>query len=403
MTTPEERRTVGGALRRLRTAAGLDSIQLGARSKVSASHIRSVENGYKTLTKAFAKALDDALDAGGVLTDLATTGDPMRRRILLHSIALVTSAPVVTIDAAAPSLGTPDIEVLATMTVSLRGLDNRLGGGAVRDMTARYLTSEARPLLAARMSDRVASRLLSSLAELAQLAGWTCYDSGLHGAAQRHLHQAHTWAAAAKDLPLAAELLAALAHQAAFLGKGTEAVHLAEEALRTAEAAAVPALAAEAAALAAHGYAVNGDSIRCARALLAAEHHLDRADRTGDPTWIGYMGPAYLAALRGHALLALGDPAAVGSAEASLDMDDAYVRGKAFNLALLASSLTRAGRPEEAAAKGRAALTLASDLRSARAEEYLRRVAVGLTAYRDVPAAAELIADISQRLTPQAI
>lgn len=402
MTTHDERRTVGGALRRLRAAAGLDTIQLGRLANVSSSHIRNVENGSKTLTRAFAEPLDAALSAGGVLTDLATTGDPMRRRTLLHSISLMTLGPALTATPGA-RVGEPDIEVLRTMAATLRGLDNRLGGGAVRDVAARYLATEARPLLSGTMTTNIRRQLLSVLAELAHLAGWTAYDTGMHGPAHTYLTQAREWADEARDLPLAAELLAALAHQAAYLGKGDEAVTLAEQALQTAEQAGVAALAAEAAVMAAHGYGLRGDGPRAARMMLAAEHHLDRADRTTDPAWIGYMGPAYLAALRGHALLALGDPAAVASAEDSLDMDTSYVRGEVFNLLLLACALANSGRPDEAAARGRAALTLAAGLRSARVEEYLRRLALALTPYAGVPAAADLVDDIASRLSSEPV
>ena len=53
---------------------------------------------------------------------------------------------------------------------------------------------------------------------LTRLAGWTAYDTGAHGLAQRYLFQAFRLAKAAGDKPLCGRILAGMSHQANFLG-----------------------------------------------------------------------------------------------------------------------------------------------------------------------------------------
>jgi hypothetical protein len=81
-------------------------------------------------------------------------------------------------------------------------------------------------------------------------------------------------------------------------------------------------------------------------------------------------------------------------------MADGYNRGRMFNLALLATALFDAGQADEAVATGREALAVAERISSARADEYLRRIAVRLVPFRDEPAAAELMTGIAERLAP---
>jgi hypothetical protein len=94
--------------------------------------------------------------------------------------------------------------------------------------------------------------------------------------------------------------------------------------------------------------------------LARAERELDRADRGQDPQWIGYFDGAYLSAKFGHCFAALerGDLAQRFAAK-SLEMDSRYVRGRQFNLALLATAYVQAGDVEQAATVGIEAVKVA--------------------------------------------
>ncbi|MEV0729561.1 helix-turn-helix domain-containing protein [Polymorphospora sp. NPDC050346] len=284
-------------------------------------------------------------------------------------------------------VGMPDVEMVRQITAVYRTLDNQYGGGHVRDSVVRFLDGEVAVLLRGRYDARTGSSLLSAAAETTQLAGWASYDVGLNGLAQRYMVQALRLAAAAGDRALGAEILAAMSHQAAYLGAAAEAVDLARAAGQSAANVGVEAIVAESAVLEAQGYAAGDDETACAAALDRAERALDRADRTGDPHWIGYFDEAYLAAKFGHCFAALGrGDLAERFALRSLEMDGRhYARGRQFNLVLLAVAHAQAGQLEQASAVGMQAADAAEGLRSARARDYLKDLADRLALHVGLP------------------
>jgi succinate dehydrogenase/fumarate reductase-like Fe-S protein len=68
-------------------------------------------------------------------------------------------------------------------------------------------------------------------------------------------------------------------------------------------------------------------------------------------------------------------------------MDERYIRGKAFNVALLAAGYALQGEVEQACASGREAVDRAVTLHSTRAVTYIRNLLVDLS---DYDGAAEL-------------
>ncbi|MEU0550508.1 helix-turn-helix transcriptional regulator [Micromonospora sp. NPDC005979] len=301
------------------------------------------------------------------------------------------------------TVGQPEIDTIRAMTATYRQLDNQYGGGHARDTVARYLHQEVAPLLTDGRYDHVSGqRLLSAAAELAQLAGWQAYDTAEHGIAQRYLTLALDFAHAAGDDGLGAEILAAMSHQATYLGYTTTGLDLARAAGQTARRAGVPVLTAEAHVMEAHALAKASDERACAAALHQAEQALDRADRSTDPQWLSYFDEAYLSAKFGHCFHALGRHAhAERFATRSLRMDNRYVRGRAFNLALLASVHAQQGQPDRACAIGAEALTLTEQLRSARAVRYVRDLQTQLAAYRRLPAVRHFTGRVDATLGPR--
>ncbi|MFI6785161.1 helix-turn-helix domain-containing protein [Micromonospora sp. NPDC050276] len=286
------------------------------------------------------------------------------------------------------TVGQPEIDTIRAMTATYRQLDNQYGGGHARDTVVRCLHQEVTPLLTdGRYDHGTGQRLLSAAAELAQLAGWQAYDTAEHGIAQRYLTLALDFAHAAGDDGLGAEILAAMSHQATYLGHTTTGLDLARAAGQTARRAGVPVLTAEAHVMEAHALAKANDERACAAALHQAEQALDRADRSTDPQWLSYFDEAYLSARFGHCFHALGrNTHAERFAVRSLRMDNRYVRGRAFNLALLANVHAQQGEPDRACAVGAEALTLTTQLRSARAVRYLRDLQTQLVPHRRLPA-----------------
>ncbi|WBB71988.1 XRE family transcriptional regulator [Micromonospora sp. WMMD1128] len=301
------------------------------------------------------------------------------------------------------AVGQPQIDTIRAMTATYRGLDNQYGGGHARDTVARYLHQEVTPLLTdGRYDHPTGQRLLSAAAELAQLAGWQAYDTAEHGIAQRYLTLALDFAHAAGDNGLGAEILAAMSHQATYLGHTATGLDLARAAGQAARRAGVPVLAAEAHVMEAHALAKARDERACAVALHQAEQALDRADRSTEPHWLSYFDEAYLSAKFGHCFHALGrNTHAERFAVRSLRMDNRYVRGRAFNLALLASIQAQQGEVERACITGAEALSLTTQLRSARAVRYLRDLQTHLAPRRRLPTVRHFTGRVDATLGPR--
>lgn len=275
-------------------------------------------------------------------------------------------------------MGASDVAVLRDLTTAYRRADNRSGGGAVREKLVRTLHHEVAPLLKhGRFDARNGRALATTAAEMTQLAGWMAYDCGLHGLAQRYFVQAHNLAGAASAGALGGEVLAAMAHQAAYVGHPSATVSYARAAGRAGARAGHRHLVAEAAALEAQGHARAGDERAVSHALSRAESELEHADQDNGPEYLSYLDEAYLSAKFGHVFRELGrGPETTRFAARSLDMRPGFERGRVFNLALLAHGHALSGNIEECLAAGSAAVRLGAEIQSVRAVEYLRAVSV---------------------------
>ncbi len=285
-------------------------------------------------------------------------------------------------------VGQADVDAVRTMTSAFRDLDNRVGGGKVRSTVVHYLHTSVAPLLRGSYNEPIGRQLFAATAELTKLAGWAAYDLEEHGLAQRYLIQALRMSRAAGDAGLAAEILAAMSHQATYVGRPGDAVDLARAARIAARSAGLAALESECHMVEAHGHAARSDRALCTSSLNAAERAFARAEPQR-PGWLEYFDGAYMSAKAAHCFRDLGDHARTAKfAEESLKMSDGYLRGRVFNLCLLASA--RADEdPREAARVGSEAVELAAGLESRRSYSYLREVRFRLAPYNDVTEVAE--------------
>jgi hypothetical protein len=338
--------------------------------------------------------------------------DVQRRRFLANAVFTSAALPASALrwltsppaDAPAASglrqVGRADIDAIRDLTHSFREMDNRLGGGKLRTTIVSYLDDHVARLLTTGSYQQETGRLLAAACgELSQLAGWVAYDSDEHGLAQRYLTQALAYARHAGDASLAAEILAAQAHQALYLARPDEAIDLA----RAAQAAAVrhgsATLLTECLVMEAHGHAARDDAHACGVALAQAERTFDRAAREDDPAWLAYFDEAYLAARMAQCFRDLGEAGhSARYARRSLDMDGRYVRGRAFNLSLLATAHAAQGEPEQACVVGRQALDLTVRLTSARSVRYVRDLVRRLRPRAGVPAVRDFTAEVCERL-----
>jgi tetratricopeptide (TPR) repeat protein len=271
-------------------------------------------------------------------------------------------------------IGYSDIMSLREIARTYRQLDNRLGGGQLRAAVVQLLDGQVTPTLRFAVFNETTGRQLASVAaELSQMVGWMAFDGEAHGLAQRYLIQALGLARLAEDDLLAAEILAAMSQQAVYVARADQAIDLARAACAMARRAGSPILATECYVAEAHGHAARNDAWSCSYALLAAERSFTSArDSHDSPEWLTYFDEAYLSARIAHCFRDLGQGRqAADYARRSLEMNGDYVRGRAFNLALLGAALTQQGDAEQAIAAGLKATEIALTLQSQRSVRYI--------------------------------
>lgn len=267
-----------------------------------------------------------------------------------------------------------DATSIRLTTAKLMELDFQLGGGHTRDLLLFYFRSQVLPLFGALPRGGGRRDLFVATAELAQMLGWSAYDAGRHGAAQRYFVHALRLAREADDRLLGARLLSNLSHQANYLGAFSHAVQLA----RAAQAATTnrgPSSATTLAmltAMEARALASLGDAAGSAAALTRAEQAMDRSNPDEDPEWISYFDRAELAGEAAHCFRDLHRPAETGEFSSLALPSGCPPRTRAFINLVSAMAELHAGRLDEAVNGVRHAVALAGSLKSSRYQRYVR-------------------------------
>ena len=286
-------------------------------------------------------------------------------------------------------IGAGDIAAVRAVGDLFRALDHAYGGGHARQALVRYLEHEAEPMLRGSYGEAQGRSLFGSVADLTRLAGWTSYDIGAHGLAQRYFVQALRLSQAAGDRVHGGYVLVTMSRQAVYLGHGREAVQLARVAQQGVGTCAPSVVQALLHAAEARGHGLLGESRACASALARAERLLAGA-RGGDdvPTWARFFDEAQLADEFAHCHRDLQQyRVAAQYAERSLQLRAAsYVRSRLFCRTVLASSRLGLGEVEAACAHGLEVVRGAGEMRSARAAEYVRDFGRRLEPFRDTVA-----------------
>lgn len=282
-----------------------------------------------------------------------------------------------------------DIAALRSVGELFRTLDHAYGGGHARQALVRYLEHEAEPMLRGTYGEVTGRRLFAAAADLTRLAGWTSYDIAAHGLAQRYFVQALRLSQAAGDRAYGSYVLVTMSRQAVYLGHGREAVQLTRVAQQGVGSAAPPVVQALLHCVEARGHGVLGEVRACTASLVRAERALETA-RPGDdvPHWARFFDEAQLADEFGHCYRDLQQyrPAAQ-HAERSLQLRaPAFARSRLFCRVVLATARLGLGELDQACALGAEAALQASEMRSARAVEYVREFERRLEPYRDAAA-----------------
>ena len=284
------------------------------------------------------------------------------------------------------------VEVIAAHVFALRRLDDRHGGGA---LSVRYVTSELRSVIDmveyANYDFATGQRLITIVADLAQLLGWLHFDSSRYGSAERCLLLSVGLCRALKDHDRAANVIGMLSYVSAFAGHGPQAVRLAEAAHAECRSN-DPILRARLLGREATAAAADGDLARFRRCADRAAELLHQR-RDGDrPAFLYYLSTTQLAAETGQALVTLASRSTAnrdrllgtgiqvlsGAVDQMISSDGhdgpAYARSGLLHSTFLARAHLLNGETAEAISTIRASLSLLPMVQSPRGRYYLRRL-----------------------------
>ena len=262
-------------------------------------------------------------------------------------------------------IGISDVEQLEAQTRSLRSVDYQHGGGACRDAVVVRIYW-AQQLLAAEASDSVRARLLSAVADLHNLAGWTSFDSGQVGAAYHHFDRALDFARHDEELTTNIVYRRGRVH----LHHGAPG-----DALAYFQRGAFAPLASSIMFVnEAWAYARQDRSADALRALGRAQDSFSTADRAHVPDWARFHDETDLTAMAGTVHAELGDTrlAIPALLSAIATWGPEMARSGTFCLISLAACHFLDGDLDEGRSVGMRAVSAAEELRSERVWDRMR-------------------------------
>ncbi|MEU4448744.1 tetratricopeptide repeat protein [Actinosynnema sp. NPDC050801] len=304
-------------------------------------------------------------------------------------------------------IGVEDVERLEAETERLREVDYRRGGGACRDAVVASATRSDR-LLDAEVAGAVRRRLLVALADLRNLAGWTCFDTGRDDAATRHWDRALDLAAEAGHHDLEANIHYRVGRLRLHRGERREALEVFSSGLAAARRAGSRRAVAMLHANQAWAHAGLGDRDEAMRLLRLAHDEFARTPSGPAPGWVRFFDESDLCGLTGVVLTELArtvDPSHTSTAIDSLSAavagyPEEMTRSRAFSLVALTVNHLVDRDFDHAAEVGGRALAAATAVNSTRVADRLRPLRHLADRYPGNPHARALSAGIAAFTPP---
>lgn len=269
--------TFAEELARLRSEHGYSQRKLASLAYCSAQAVSFFERGLRDPHPETAEHLDRALNAGGRLIELAA-----RRP---DGLVVVTSDP------RAP-LSLDDVASIYGGIGQLIALDTAQGStGLTARATQAFREAEER-LATVGADPHTRIDAAAAVAELGEVAAWIAYDADDQPTSRQLAHEALSIARAAGDTDMERFLLSHLAMQAAYVGRGAEALAIADRALADEPASA--RVRAMFYVRRARGLAELGDTDAALADLDRARHLLADGLRPTDPAWTWWLHEAEL-------------------------------------------------------------------------------------------------------------
>ncbi|SHG80679.1 helix-turn-helix domain-containing protein [Streptoalloteichus hindustanus] len=369
----------------------------------------SIPRGYMGL------AFTDGATQRLATPDRASKDDVMERRTFLGIVSKIVMGAALTpteldLLAVAPfhtpvpnRVGQTEITQLRALTKALRAYDAAHGGGSCRDAILAH-THWAGSLLNASCADDVRPALLSAVAEIKTLAGWSAHDLGLAAEARRYLTQAVRDTQEAGNAAHSAIVLYHLGRVPLDNGDGREALKLFQLGQISAQDSHSPAAVALLHANEAMAYAQLGDARQALTALRRAEDEYGHATDDDDwPEFLTFFDHSALrtSAARVHSRLGLTDHTHRQEAITRLftalgEVPAERVRQRAFNLGWLATCVLADGDLTAGAEVGNQALAAVREVNSTRLLDALAPLQAQAEGHRQDSDLTQLAHDIRQ-------
>lgn len=407
----QAQRNLGLHLAQYRQAANLNQDTLASRLGYSRSTIANVETGRQNVPRDFWEHCDSILKANGLLiryynrfqlvlhqerAQVATRNKiaPARERSPFDFINFADSEIRSAFDPYVSELPTTAVEEVITQVVSPK-LTPKIAEALevmVRDFWKRddqFGSEVLRPAVTAQLrftlgllqgysGDEISrQRLLSVAAELARLAGWMLFDSGLYSTSRIYFKKAIQLGKATGDRSFIANVLSCMSLQLTYENSPEDALSLARMAQDISREVATSKVKAMLCMREAFAHAVMQDNSACHQAIAASEKAFSLS-RTGDldPEWISYFSETKMIADTGIALSKLGEfDSSLPLIEQALESHDPdNVRPRAFHTFWLSMSYLNVGDLDKACIAGSDALELASSIESPRVASHIHEL-----------------------------
>ncbi|GHH83461.1 hypothetical protein GCM10018793_45600 [Streptomyces sulfonofaciens] len=284
------------------------------------------------------------------------------------------------------------VEQVHAMISMFDQMDNHYGGGGVRTSIVHYLSTEVIPMLQQRgVPPHQQRQLFAAAARLAAMAGWSSYDAGEYGLAQRYMTQGLRLCAEGGDRVLGGQILAGMSHLATSLGRPDEGVALARAGIATARSGGSPLGLMRLYAMAARGHAAQGHRRETGEALRAAEDQWGASNGPAhESPWVRFLDHHYLQAeaavcYRDLGLAAEAERMAGESVSANADRR----RRQAISRSVLATAHLQQNRLDEAIGAATEALDTLGSVHSERSIQALRDFRLRLEPLRREPLVKE--------------
>ena len=291
--------SLGPALREARRNFGLSFRRFARQAGFSESHLRSIENGHRSVTDDIAAAYDRVLATGGEFASAAArTRDP--------------GAPAPGPQAPVPWDQPGTLAVLTGLT-SGGEVDRRrfvaASGAALTVLARSELALIVRLLRVGSYTGQTGRRLYALAAEASRQAAWDYFDQDNHPAARHYFETALRASATAGDPVTGAYALSFAAVQCYSTGQPRDAVALLEAASDTVARTGTPKMTAMLAARSARAHSKTGSRHDCAHLLHQARTALDLGPHPCDPPVLYWVTHGEIEMIAGSSALDLGDPA----------------------------------------------------------------------------------------------